>query len=231
LVNTIPSHSHGTLAYHPHEYGWILSEIVVRVDGRTLPDFFAEEIGIALNLPALRFGLADRDMESFAFSYWLGKKKVMVAGRNVAEEFEEQNGEQFFSANNPAVSLVSDAVSLAGFYDFLLMAGMTTDGQQLISADTIKRYTARTTYSWDRSLNTPLAVGRGFVVGTTFPSSFGWWRANHCFGHAGGFSCLAFGDYDTNISVAIITNGNRGLFDIFRRFVPIAHGLRLACRK
>jgi CubicO group peptidase (beta-lactamase class C family) len=155
----------------------------------------------------------------------------MVAGRNVAEEFEEQNGEQFFSANNPAVSLVSDAASLAGFYEFLLMDGTTPNGQQLISADIIKRYTARNTFSWDRSLNTPLAVGRGFVVGTTFPSSFGWWRTNHCFGHAGGFSCLAFGDDDTKISVAIITNGNRGLNDFFRRFVPMAHGLRMSCRK
>ena len=231
LIETMPTFPRGTLAYHPHEFGWILSEIVQRVDGRNLPDFFAEEIGIPLNLPALRFGLAGREIESLAFSYWLGKKKAMVAGRNVAEDFEEQNSEQFFSGNNPAVSLVCDGASLAAFYDFLLVGGATPAGQQLISADIIKRYITRNAFSWDRSLNTPLAVGRGFVVGTTFPSSFGWWQTNHCYGHAGGFACLVFGDFSTKISVAIVTNGNRGMYDFFRRFVPLAQGLRMACKR
>lgn len=75
-----------------------------------------------------------------------------------------------------------------------------------------------------------LAVGRGFVVGTRFPSSFGWWNTNKCFGHAGGFSSLAFGDYDTKISVAIVTNGNRGTMDLARRMLPFAHRLRKACK-
>ncbi len=229
LVETVPSYARGTLAYHPHEYGWILDEIVLRVDGRSLPDFFAEEIATPLQLPALQFGLAGRDIDSLAFSYWLGKEKVLVAGMNVAADFEWQNSEQFFNARNPATSLVSDAASLAAFYDFLLSAGRTPSGQQLISEKTIQQYTSRQFLSWDRNLRTPLAVGRGTVVGTRFPSSFGWWGTNRCFGHAGGFSCLAFGDHGTNISVAIVTNGNRSMSDFTKRFLPLAHGLRRAC--
>ena len=153
----------------------------------------------------------------------------MVAGSNVAKDFEAQNSELFFRANNPAVSLVTDAASLAAYYEFLQADGRSTDGSQLISQKTLRRYTSRNIYSWDRSLNTPLAVGRGFIVGSTGPSSFGWWRTNQCFGHAGGFCTLAFTDYHTKISAAIVTNGNRGLTDFFRRFVPLAHGLRKAC--
>jgi CubicO group peptidase (beta-lactamase class C family) len=231
LIETVPSYPRGTLAYHPHEYGWILSEIVLRVGGRSLPDFFVEEIATPLQLPALRFGLAGRDINSLAFSYWLGREKVIVAGINVADDFEGQNSEQFFNARNPATSLVSDAASLASFYDFLLSRGKTPAGQQLISERTIQRYTSRHVLSWDRSLRTVLAVGRGFVVGTRFPSSFGWWNTNRCFGHAGGFSCLAFGDFSTNISVAIVTNGNRSTNDFTKRFLPLAHGLRKACKK
>lgn len=231
LIETVPSYPRGTLAYHPHEYGWVLSEIVLRVDGRSLPDFFVDEIAAPLQLPALRFGLAGRDENSLAFSYWLGKEEVIVAGMNVAEGFEGQNSEQFFNARNPATSLVSDAASLAAFYDFLLNGGKTPAGQQLISEKTIRQYTSRHVLSWDKSLRTPLAVGRGFVVGTLFPSSFGWWNTRRCFGHPGGFSCLAFGDYSTNISVAILTNGNRSTNDFMKRFLPLAHGLRKACKR
>ncbi len=231
LIETVPSYPRGTLAYHPHEYGWILSEIVLRVDGRSLPDFFGDEIATPLQLPALQFGLTGRDINSLAFSYWLGKEKVIVAGMNVAEDFEGQNSVQFLNARNPATSLVSDAASLAAFYDFLLNGGKTPTGQQLISEKTIRQYTSRHVLSWDRSLGTPLAVGRGFVVGTLFPSSFGWWNTGQCFGHPGGFSCLAFGDYSTNISVAIVTNGNRSTNDFMKRFLPLAHGLRKACKR
>jgi CubicO group peptidase (beta-lactamase class C family) len=231
LIETVPSYPRGTLAYHPYAYGWILNEIVLQVDGRNLPDFFAEEIADPLQLPALRFGLAERDMDSLAFSYWLGKEKVIVAGLNVAEDFEEQNSKQFLNARNPATSLVSDAASLSAFYEFLLSGGRSPAGVQLISQEILHQYTSREVLGWDRSLKTVLSVGRGFVLGTRFPSNFGWWNTNQCFGHAGGFSCLAFGDYGKNMSAAIITNGNSSMNDFIKRFLPLAHGIRQACNR
>ncbi|HSG16185.1 MAG TPA: serine hydrolase domain-containing protein [Anaerolineae bacterium] len=228
LIETVPTYRRGTLAYHPHEYGWLLSEIVQRVAGRDLPDLFAEEFAVPLELPALRFGLAGRESESVAFNYWLGKSKVMVAGLNVAEDFEAQNSALILEARNPAISLVCDAGSLAAFYDFLLAGGRTPSGRRLLSEDTIRRYTTRQVLGWDRSLKTPMALGRGFVVGTWLPSSFGWWNTGRCFGHAGGFASLAFGDYSTGLAAAIVTNANRGMSDMLRRVVPLAHHLRQA---
>lgn len=230
LFECEPSHPRGTLAYHPHEYGWILNELVQEVDGRSISTIFEEEIATPLQLPALRFGLSGRDVNSFAFSYWLGSDEVIVAGSNVAEYFEWQNSEEFFNANNPATSLVTNAESIAAFYDFILSGGKTPGGKQLISEDLLQQYTTQCVFGWDRSLKTAIAVGRGFVVGTGIPSSFGWWNTRKCFGHAGGFSSLAFGDYDKNISVVIVTNGNRSFPDFARRFIPLAHGLRKACR-
>ncbi len=230
LVEAVPTYPRGTLAYHPHEYGWLLSEVVQRADGRRLPDVFQEEFAAPLALPALCFGLAGREPASVAFSYWLGKSKVMVAGTNVAEGFEDQNAPSILDARNPATSLVSDAASLAAFYDFLLAGGRTPGGQRLISEETIKTYTTRQFLGWDRTLRTPMALGRGFVVGTWPPSTFGWWHTDRCFGHGGGFSCLAFGDYSTGLSVAIVSNGNRGLLDLLKRLVPLAHGLRRDCK-
>jgi len=231
LIETVPTYPRGTLAYHPYEYGWVLNEIMLRVDGRSLPDFFVDELAIPLQLPTLRYGLAGRSPESVAFMYWLGGEKVNVAGINVAEGFETQNDELFFESRNASVTLICDAANLAAFYEFLVNGGMTPGGLQLISEKTLKKYTTMQVSAWDRSLRTFISLGRGFTVGSFFLSNFGWWNTGQCFGHAGGFSSLAFGDYRTGISAAIITNGNRGMGDFIKRFIPLADGLRKACRR
>jgi CubicO group peptidase (beta-lactamase class C family) len=228
IGETMPTFPRGTLAYHPHEYGWILSEIVWRLTDRSLADFCAQEIADPLELPSLRYGLAGRSIESIAYSYWLGKDNAMVAGVNVAENFELQNSQQFFEAENPATSMVTDAASLASFYQFILQDGITISGKRLISKETLSKYTTLQHRGWDRTIKTISSVGRGFFVGSRFPSSFGWWNTGSCFGHAGAFSSLAFGDYKTGISAAILTNGNRSLQDFARRFIPLAQDIRNA---
>ncbi len=231
LIETVPTYPRGTLAYHPYEYGWILAEIVQRIDGREFTDFFAEEIASPLKLPALHFGLGGRDINTVAYSYWLGKDKVIVAGVNVAERFEDQNSEQHFSAGNPATAMVCDAASLAAFYDWMLHGQKSPAGRLDIKESTLREYTSRQVMAWDRTIRTFLALGRGFMVGSRLPSTFGWWNTGGCFGHGGGYSSLAFGDYRTGIAAAIVTNGNRGLFDFMKRFLPLVGGLRKACIK
>lgn len=230
LINATPRYRRGTLAYAPWEYGWILSEIVRRVDGRRLTDFFSEEIATSLNLPELQFGLAGRDPASIAHTYWLGKDKLMVAGVNVAHRFEEtHNAKAYFESLNPAFTLISNAASLASFYDFMLRDGATTSGEHLISGKVLRQYTTRNVFGFDRSLKTFLAVGRGFTLGTLAPSMFGWWNSGQCFGHGGVFSCLAGADYRTGVSIAILTNGNRSIMDFSKRFIPLTHDIRHAC--
>jgi len=230
VAGVTPTYPRGTLAYGPGEFGWILSEVVRRVDGRSLTEYFAEEIATPLCLPSLRFGLAGRAMDSLSHQYWLGKDKVMVAGFNAAYKFEEMtNAKLFFDSLNPAFTLITDAASLAAFYDFILSGGVTASGERLISEQVLRQYTTRHVFGLDKSLKTFLAVGRGFLLGTLTPSFYGWWNTKQCFGHAGVFSCLAFGDYQTNLSVAIFTNGNRGISDFLKRFMPLAHGIRTAC--
>lgn len=230
VAGVTPTYPRGTLAYGPGEFGWILSEVVRRVDGRSLTEYFTEEIATPLRLPSLRFGFAGRALDSLAHQYWLGKDKVMVAGFNAAYKFEEMtNAKLFFDSLNPAFSLITDAASLAAFYDFILNGGVTASGERLISGQVLRQYTTRHVFGLDKSLKTFLAVGRGFLLGTLTPSFYGWWNTKQCFGHAGVFSCLAFGDYQTNLSVAIFTNGNRGIGDFLKRFLPLTHGIRKAC--
>ena len=228
LIETKPTYPHGTLAYHPHEYGWLLNEICLRLDGRGLPQLFAEEFADPLGLQDIRYGLGDRDPHRLGFIYWLGKEKVMVAGQNVAAHFEEQNSPLYLEAQNPATSMVTDASSLAAFYDFILAGGVTSQGSRLLSHALVETYTTLQVQGWDRSLRTPNALGYGFMVGGRGPSSFGWWGTQGCFGHGGGFCCVAFGDKQKGLSIAIVTNGNRSLLDSMLRIVPLAHALRNA---
>jgi len=228
LVDAKPKYKRGTLAYQPSEFAWILSEIVSRIDGRELADYIEQEISIPLKLPDLKFGIPGN--APMARSYWFGKDKVMVGGNNVAKDFEGySNSPEFFNNRNPSFSLVTNAASLAAFYECLVNGGITSSGTRLLSEKTLKKYTLRQVFGWDRTLRSFNSFGKGFMTGLMTPSSYGWWNTNQCFGHAGMFSCLAFGDYDTGVSVAITTNGNRGIGDFAKRFIPLSHACRKAC--
>ena len=230
LIEARPVYRRGTMMYAAYEYGWLLSELFLRISGRLLPGFVVEEISTPLDLPALRLGLAGRDAEQIAWNYWLGKEKVIVSGVNVAENFEERNNSpQQINSLNPAVSLVTDAASLAAFYEFLVQGGITHTGERLISEEILLKYTTKNVFGLDRSSKFFSSLGRGFMVGARFVSSYGWWGTQGCFGHVGGFSSLAFGDHDTKMAAGIVTNGNRDFIDVIKRFPTLCQKLRRAC--
>ncbi|MCA9711555.1 MAG: serine hydrolase, partial [Myxococcales bacterium] len=184
-------------------------------------------------LPALAFGKAGRDTATFAYAYWLNERPVVVAGVDVGATFERtNNAETFFDAFGPAVGLVTDAGTLASLYDIFLRGGVTRSGARLLSADVLAEYTCGVVSGWDRSNKAPMTFGRGFMMGSWWmPSVYGWWGTKRCFGHAGGFSTVAFADPDRGLSVAIVTNGNRGRNDIIKRFTPLGHAIRRACAR
>ncbi|MFC1749302.1 serine hydrolase domain-containing protein [Pseudomonadota bacterium] len=191
---------HGTFAYMPGEYGWILSALVQKVTGCSLASFFVREFSEPLGLRDMYYCLGDDMPKDIVLSQWLGKPVEMIAGANAA--------------------------SLAGFYDFLLNRGKTRDGVQLLLAELVDAYTQRQVAGWNKSLSTYLSISRGFMRGTLLPSSFGWWNSGDCFGHAGAFSVLAFADIKKDLSVAIVTNCNAGISDFFKRFISLAQLIR-----
>ncbi len=231
IIDARPMYKRGTFAYMPWESGIILCEVVRRVTGQTLAEFIADEIAVPLDLPSLRYGLANRALNQLAYSYWLGSDKCMIASCNVANNFEAIfNSMELFTSMNPSTSLVTDAASLAIFYEFLINKGVTRTGKQLVSERAINQYTTRVLSGWNKSFHSLLSVSPGFMVGTRFmPSVYGWWNTAGCFGHAGALSSLAFGDSKKGLAVAITTNGNRSIPDFTKRFMPLASRIRQAC--
>lgn len=231
LLKTPPRYPRGTFAYMPAEYGVILDQLVTRLTGQSIAEVFHSQIASPLGLHNMHYGLGSHLLDDLAWSYWLGKDRYVIAGMDVADRFEEKNNDPaVFAAGNPAFGMVADAANLAAFYELLTNGGRARNGDQIIKDEFIKLYTTRQVSGWNKSLGTYLSLGRGFMLGTLTPSFYGWWGTGGCFGHAGMFSSLAYGDHRTGLSVAIVTNGNKSIGNFFARFIRITHGLKIACK-
>jgi CubicO group peptidase (beta-lactamase class C family) len=220
LIEATPRYPRGTLAYMPYEFGWILGEVVRGATGRSLRDFVRENIP----LPGLRYGATRDELDGLARTYWVGTRKVHVAGNELSQTFERDNNlPEVLTAFVPGAGLVCSAHDLAAFYDALLVG-------QLLKPETLTRWTEPPPTAFDRSNRIPLRVGRGVLFGNVTPSIYGWWGTQRVFGHAGAFCTLAYADPDQALAVAIVTNGNRGPFESLLRFAPLGSAIRRAFR-
>jgi CubicO group peptidase (beta-lactamase class C family) len=221
MVEARPRFARGTLAYSPAGFGWILAEVVQRITGQSLQDFLLGRLPPAV--AGVRF-LDPTQMDSVAYSYWQGPDSLMLAGRNIAADFEAINNRLTCAeACVPGAGLLANARELAAFYDLLV-----APEPQIISARTLQRYITKQTFGFERQLKLPLTLGRGFALGSLGPHAYGWWNTGPCFGHAGGFGVIAFADPRTRVATAIVTNGHRGIGDMIRRFAPLGTRIRRA---
>ena len=219
-----PERPRGTLSYGSHAFGWICGEIVRRVSGRALPEFLGEELGN--DLGGLDF-MAAPGAPPAAETYWLGRASYRLGGVDLPPTFEHDNNE--ISAHRalvPGGGMLTTARALAAFYEMLLAGGVVRSGRRLLREETLHRYLTVQTTGIEPLSGAYVRLGRGFALGWPLPHPYGWWRSSRCFGHAGGFSCIAFADPDAAVAVAILTNGNRSLPEMVRRFAPLASRAR-----
>lgn len=229
LAAAEPRFPRGTLAYLPVEFGWILAEVVTRLAGEPFADFLRRRLLAPAGLDGMRFTADADEFAASARCCWVGRKAVRLHGVDLREQFERVwNDPAVLTAPVPGASLLCDAAHLAALYELLVRGGVTTAGQRLLREETVARYTHRAFSGFDRANRVPLSVARGFLTGAPWPSIYGLWGSSGCFGHAGGFSTLAFADRKTGLAAAIVTNGNAGPGDFFRRFRPLAEALRRA---
>jgi CubicO group peptidase (beta-lactamase class C family) len=245
-----PERPRGTLSYESHAFGWICAEIVRLVTGRSLPEFLGEELGGDLagldfmmgtlegfpNPPAMGSGggpayaprvMAAPGASPAAHTYWLGRASYRLGGVDLPPTFEHANNEiSSRRALVPGGGMLTTARALAAFYEMLLAGGVVRSGRRLIREEMLRRYITLQTSGIERLTGAYLRLGRGFALGWPLPHVYGWWGSSRCFGHAGGFSCVAFADPEAAVAVAILTNGNRSLPDMVRRFAPLASRAR-----
>jgi len=205
-----PGSAHG---YHARSFGWILGELVRRVDGRTIGRYLAEEIAGPLGLH-LWIGLPDEELArcatlipptggSASVAALLGSDsltaQVMTGPSGLFGYNEMWNLPKVLAAEMPSSNGVGDARSLARFYAALVgeIDGICLLGQeqlrkacQVQSRGPDKVIFHETSFGLGLSLQPMVAPGAG-------PNSFG---------HPGAGGAMGFADPDAEIAFAYIMN-------------------------
>ncbi|MFD4655527.1 serine hydrolase domain-containing protein [Kitasatospora sp. NPDC058444] len=225
-----PGTAHG---YHPYTFGWLVGEVVRRVSGRTIGQYFAEEVarplgldlwiglpagaaprvGKLVDLPAPEAartgpnGLRVRPKQSVRDAY---QDPASLTARSFASVRPgvDLNDPAVQAAEIPGAGGIGTARSLARFYAALIGAADRPDGSgallpPLLGPEVLERAVG------------PVASGpdRVLIVNSTF--GLGFWRhgptapmaSPASFGHPGRGGSLGFADPDLGLGFGYVTNG------------------------
>ncbi len=212
----VPGTRHG---YHMRTFGWLVGELVRRVDGRTIGTFWKEEIAEPLGLDfwiglpesveprVARLVLPKEDLAALLRQLGPGLLLARVFS-NPSDLFgynEMWNTRELHAAELPSSNGIGDARSLARLYASCVGE---VDGVRLLQPSTIAAATVEQACGKDEVLMIESCFGLGFMLG----KSFGAANARSAFGHAGAGGSLAFADPDAGIGFGYVMNDLR--FDV-----------------
>lgn len=218
-----PGTDHG---YHAQTYSWLLSELVLRVTGRTIGAFVAEEISGPLGLD-LWIGLPEAEAARGRVGRLAevspppapeGAGLRVRPKRAVAEAYEDpasltrrafaaisphadENAPEFRAAQLPGSNGIATARSLARLYAALI--GPVDGHPRLFAPATLTLARTEESAGPDRTLIASSRFGLGYMLhGPAAPL-----LAPGSFGHPGRGGALAFADPESGLSFGYITNG------------------------
>jgi CubicO group peptidase (beta-lactamase class C family) len=209
-----PGTAHG---YHAVTYGYLVGEVVRRVDGRTIGTFFHEELAEPLGLdfwiglpeeyeprvaPMIPMGTGD----GASLEDLLGADSLMVRALNLngalaGDLASNANQRDFRAAELPAANGVANARSLARLYAALIGGVDGGPPEAMLDAEQIGVARALQTSGLDQVLSLP-----GFDVESTI--ALGFWAASpfapmggrHAFGHYGAGGSVGFADPEHHVA-------------------------------
>jgi CubicO group peptidase (beta-lactamase class C family) len=166
-------------------YGWLCGEILLRVDGRTIGRFFAEEVAGPLGLE-LWIGLPEElEPRVASISYgphwgeWLDAfpdeellRRVWFNPPLFPRERLPWNSRAWHATELASANAIGTARSLARMYGCLARGG-ELDGVRLLSPETLATGTLPRVEGRDVFTHVPLTFGAGFELQTVV-QPFGW---------------------------------------------------------
>jgi CubicO group peptidase (beta-lactamase class C family) len=216
----LPGTAHG---YHARTFGFLLEELVRRIAGKTLAQYwrgvFAQPLGLDLWI-----GLPEEQNPRVATVYAARTGKppepkqfysdLTTPGTLARKTFTSPYGLQSVSGMNapsirakPIVSFggIGSASALSKFYSMLANGG-NLDGQTFFSEETIAWMTTTLSDGMDRVFQIPMAFSAGFMKDprSTTRRMFG--PSPNTFGHPGAGGSQAFADPENRISFAYVMN-------------------------
>ncbi len=211
--------------YHPVTYGFALGEVIRRVDGRTPRDFLRQEIFEPLGMAA---SLGTDDPDDICLPEAMSE--VTMADPEGTERRTSDIVRRFTLPSTlrgqlPAANGIGTAEALARFYASMLGGGEFR-GTRLLSAETVAEATrVQVETPFDRTSNLPASYGLGFHVGGIWPP----FDTSGVFGHSGQQCAISWGDPETGIAAAYLTNGLHDPYVIQVRTEEMFHATREAC--
>lgn len=215
----------GTVAYHALTYGWLVDASVRRATGAGL-NAHLQRMSASPHGLLMSFGTRCADIrsrlakpgvpkvareqaaaadEAFADAENALRRSLSIPrGMTFADVLSTTQEQEFLAAETPAISLVSDAGSLARAYS-LFAAGGTVGADALIGTahrDRALAFRAGTDDDWVTGGARNLALG--FVLNS--PPSISLAPAVHAFGHPGLGGSLAWGEPESGLGFAYLTN-------------------------
>ncbi len=225
-----PGTAHG---YHAITYGHLVSEVVRRIDGRTVGEFFADEFAAPLGIDWW-IGLPEEQESRVApmipmnpggptLADMLGPDELVVRALTLQGALADlatfANSRAYRAAEIPAANGVGNARALARFYAALigpLEAGVERGpSQAMLSAETVDEARRCRTSGTDRVLSfAGMESASTFGLGFMTPGTFSPMGGGRTFGHYGAGGSLGFADPETGIAIGYVMNKmNAGLND------------------
>ena len=221
-----PGTAHG---YHARTFGFLLDELVRRIAGKTLSQYWREAFAQPLNLD-LWIGLPERENPRVATIYAAKSGRppepknrqsgsdfyldLVTPGTLARKTFSSPYGLQSVSGmNTPAVRAqpivsfggIGSASALAKFYSMLANDGKL-DRQTFFSEETIAWMTTTLSDGMDRVFQIPTAFSAGFMKDPRNAVRRMFGSSPNAFGHPGAGGSHAFADPETRISFAYVMN-------------------------
>lgn len=211
-----PGTAHG---YHALTYGWLAGEIVRRVDGRRIGQFFADEVAGPLGLD-FWIGLPESEEERVARLCGAprpegeelelmmkiagpgtngGKALTMSGALAIAGNDMPFNTRAVHASEMPAANGITDARSVARMYAATIGE---VDGVRLVNDSTVDTMRAEQVHGDDLSLVLPTRFGYGFMLNATYLPLL----SDESFGHYGAGGSLGFADTGARLGFGYVMN-------------------------
>ena len=241
-------------AYHAITFGWLVGEIVRRVDGRTIGQFFEEEIAAPFSLdfkiglcrehfhrcadilmdPVPEIGLLKllRFIPDLFLSKELTLIKKALSSRNFEIAFEQRsddpnyvNTDEWRKAEIPSANGHGTAESLAKLFG-ILSTGCERDGRRLFRNNTLKASLKPLSTGPDMVLfSEKICFGVGFDIGLGITTIGDKKHPSSLFGHCGISGSVAFGDIENELGFAFLCNRIHQPKDLYKTFNQLTRAL------
>jgi CubicO group peptidase (beta-lactamase class C family) len=215
-----PGPAHG---YHARTFGFLLDELIRRIVGRTLSDYWRENFARPLNLD-FWIGLPEQENARVATIYAakVGTPPepkqfyadLVTPGTLARKTFTSPQGLNVISKmNDPHVRAqaiasfggIGSASALAKFYSMLANGG-TFNGQTFFSRETLEWMSTTLADGIDRVFQIPTAFSAGFMKDSRDAGRKLFGPAARFFGHPGAGGSHAFADPENGIGFAYVMN-------------------------